>query len=103
MGARPVVKSVSMSVWAPWVPTWVVSIKITKRKEKKQKSKENHGINKEETSDLAQENPTPRRNCNDSTASEEPPEVTEMDIPLPASPQASRPERQRRMARSTEL
>ncbi|GFV58143.1 hypothetical protein TNCV_687501 [Trichonephila clavipes] len=31
MGARPVVKSVSMSVWAPWVPTWVVSIKITKK------------------------------------------------------------------------
>ncbi|GFT25389.1 nucleic-acid-binding protein from transposon X-element [Trichonephila clavipes] len=28
---------------------------------------------------------------NDSTASEEPPEVTEMDIPLPASPLASRP------------
>ncbi|GFX72544.1 nucleic-acid-binding protein from transposon X-element [Trichonephila clavipes] len=32
-----------------------------------------------------------RRNSNDSTASEEPPEVTDMDIPLPASPQASRP------------
>ncbi|GFV92248.1 hypothetical protein TNCV_3951031 [Trichonephila clavipes] len=30
MGARPVVKSVSMSVWAPWVPTWVVSIKSPK-------------------------------------------------------------------------
>ncbi|GFT22692.1 hypothetical protein TNCV_1781181 [Trichonephila clavipes] len=39
----------------------------------------------------ARKTPTPRRNCNDSTASEEPPEVTEMDIPLPASPQASRP------------
>ncbi|GFY16053.1 hypothetical protein TNCV_341021 [Trichonephila clavipes] len=39
----------------------------------------------------ARKSPTPRRNCNDSTASEEPPEVTEMDIPLPASPQASRP------------
>ncbi|GFX47786.1 hypothetical protein TNCV_658771, partial [Trichonephila clavipes] len=24
-------KGVSMSVWAPWVPTWVVSIKITKK------------------------------------------------------------------------
>ncbi|GFU31651.1 nucleic-acid-binding protein from transposon X-element [Trichonephila clavipes] len=32
-----------------------------------------------------------RRNSNDSTASDEPPEVTDMDIPLPASPQASRP------------
>ncbi|GFV39057.1 hypothetical protein TNCV_2008011 [Trichonephila clavipes] len=39
----------------------------------------------------AKKTPTTRRNSNDSTASEEPPEVTEMDIPLPASPQASRP------------
>ncbi|GFW14279.1 RNA-directed DNA polymerase from mobile element jockey [Trichonephila clavipes] len=35
--------------------------------------------------------PSTRRNSSDSAASEEPPEVTEMDIPLPASPQASRP------------
>ncbi|GFX79879.1 hypothetical protein TNCV_4899821 [Trichonephila clavipes] len=27
MGTRPVVQSVSMSVWGAWVPTWVVSIK----------------------------------------------------------------------------
>ncbi|GFU06425.1 hypothetical protein TNCV_4976641 [Trichonephila clavipes] len=27
MDTRPVVQS----VWAPWVPTWVVSIKITKK------------------------------------------------------------------------
>ncbi|GFW56122.1 nucleic-acid-binding protein from transposon X-element [Trichonephila clavipes] len=39
----------------------------------------------------AKKTPTTRRNSNDSTASEEPPEVTDMDIPLPASPQASRP------------
>ncbi|GFW58182.1 hypothetical protein TNCV_1820531 [Trichonephila clavipes] len=39
----------------------------------------------------AKKTPTTRRNSNDSTAPEEPPEVTEMDIPLPASPQASRP------------
>ncbi|GFS91147.1 hypothetical protein TNCV_2214861 [Trichonephila clavipes] len=30
MGTRPVVQSVTMIVWAPWVRTWVVSIKITK-------------------------------------------------------------------------
>ncbi|GFT89414.1 hypothetical protein TNCV_4387001 [Trichonephila clavipes] len=46
----------------------------------------------------AKKTPTTRRNSNDSTASEEPPEVTDMDIPLPASPQASRPERRRRPA-----
>ncbi|GFX02795.1 hypothetical protein TNCV_4437771 [Trichonephila clavipes] len=39
----------------------------------------------------AKKTPTTRRNSNDSTASEEPPEATDMDIPLPASPQASRP------------
>ncbi|GFV53985.1 nucleic-acid-binding protein from transposon X-element [Trichonephila clavipes] len=42
-------------------------------------------------SEAAKKTPTTRRNSNDSTASEEPPEVTDMDIPLPASPQASRP------------
>ncbi|GFU20989.1 hypothetical protein TNCV_1809031 [Trichonephila clavipes] len=40
---------------------------------------------------LARKTSSTRRNSNDSTAPEEPPEVTEMDIPLPASPQASRP------------
>ncbi|GFX09705.1 hypothetical protein TNCV_653041 [Trichonephila clavipes] len=39
----------------------------------------------------AKKTPSTRRNSSDSAASEEPPEVTEMDIPLPASPQASRP------------
>ncbi|GFU96548.1 hypothetical protein TNCV_1133521 [Trichonephila clavipes] len=39
----------------------------------------------------AKNTPSTRRNSSDSAASEEPPEVTEMDIPLPASPQASRP------------
>ncbi|GFW23127.1 PRE_C2HC domain-containing protein [Trichonephila clavipes] len=39
----------------------------------------------------AKNTPSTRRNSRDSAASEEPPEVTEMDIPLPASPQASRP------------
>ncbi|GFW43288.1 hypothetical protein TNCV_2923361 [Trichonephila clavipes] len=37
----------------------------------------------------AKNTPSTRRNSRDSAASEEPPEVTEMDIPLPASPQAS--------------
>ncbi|GFW23343.1 hypothetical protein TNCV_3804421 [Trichonephila clavipes] len=39
----------------------------------------------------AKNSPSTRRNSRDSAASVEPPEVTEMDIPLPASPQASRP------------
>ncbi|GFU85945.1 hypothetical protein TNCV_3069471 [Trichonephila clavipes] len=39
----------------------------------------------------AKKTPSTRRNSSDSAASEEPPEVTEMDIPLPVSPQASRP------------
>ncbi|GFU19814.1 PRE_C2HC domain-containing protein [Trichonephila clavipes] len=39
----------------------------------------------------AKKTPSTRRNSSDSAASEEPPEVTEMDIPLPASPHASRP------------
>ncbi|GFU79354.1 hypothetical protein TNCV_5139351 [Trichonephila clavipes] len=39
----------------------------------------------------AKNTPSTRRNSRDSAASKEPPEVTEMDIPLPASPQASRP------------
>ncbi|GFW02024.1 hypothetical protein TNCV_1149041 [Trichonephila clavipes] len=40
---------------------------------------------------LVKKTSSTRRNSKDSTATEEPPEVTEMDIPLPASPQASRP------------
>ncbi|GFY30478.1 nucleic-acid-binding protein from transposon X-element [Trichonephila clavipes] len=40
---------------------------------------------------LAKKTSSTRRNSKDSTATDEPPEVTEMDIPLPASPQASRP------------
>ncbi|GFT75469.1 hypothetical protein TNCV_4832841 [Trichonephila clavipes] len=39
----------------------------------------------------AKNSPSTRRNSRDSAASEEPPEVTEMDIPLPSSPHASRP------------
>ncbi|GFT90407.1 PRE_C2HC domain-containing protein [Trichonephila clavipes] len=39
----------------------------------------------------AKNSPSTRRNSRDSAASVEPPEVTEMNIPLPTSPQASRP------------
>ncbi|GFW35479.1 hypothetical protein TNCV_3071071 [Trichonephila clavipes] len=39
----------------------------------------------------AKNTPTTSRDGRDSAASGEPPGVTDMDIPLPATPQASRP------------
>ncbi|GFX88237.1 hypothetical protein TNCV_1066531 [Trichonephila clavipes] len=39
----------------------------------------------------AKNTPTTSRNGRDSAASEVPPGVTDMDIPLPGTPQASRP------------